>query len=338
MREFIDEEGWRRLDEQGTASSLAVRRSLELTEAVDLEEVMYLLDALAEMSREAPVAAPFLPRFTKKHSMLEQLLNFDKAQHEARRAREELRRLIYWKCSNFDRGLAQETYSRLLRSLYEFCQSNVIYIATTNYDRVIEHLWEEHPDDGLHRQAPSFDLQTGFYSPTYGSPVLDIQRSYQPPGQETTAVVRLIKLHGSLGWREYQPGRVEETRAREYPEDYAVLAYPLRTDKSRQAPFDQLYGAFDGALASSNFIIIIGLSLRDEAIVTRLADALRAGRKRALIIDPEPEVVRNRLPAEVRKYVATRPGRFATEISLASAEEWRQIYEFATTSRGNQIT
>ena len=141
-----------------------------------------------------------------------------------------------------------------------------------------------------------------------------------------------MKVHGSLGWREYEPGRVEETRAREYPGQAAVLAYPLREDKSSHRIFSQLYAAFDRGLAESDFIILIGMSLRDDAIVARLTEALREGRKRVVIVDPEAEKVRSKLPTEVRKYLVTMPGRFGDEIQLGSEDEWDKALKTAWAS------
>src|SRR6266516_768806 len=62
------------------AAALAVRRSLELHELVDFEEVMFLLEELAAMRREDAIAAPFLPRFTTKDSAVQRVLDFDKVQ------------------------------------------------------------------------------------------------------------------------------------------------------------------------------------------------------------------------------------------------------------------
>jgi hypothetical protein len=45
MPEFLD--NWKELDNRSKAASFAVRRSLHLHGVVDLEEVMYLLEALA---------------------------------------------------------------------------------------------------------------------------------------------------------------------------------------------------------------------------------------------------------------------------------------------------
>lgn len=329
MPEFL-EDVWREMDGRSTAAAIAVRRSLEVTpDVVDLEEVMYLLDALAGMGREDALAAVFLPRFTAKDSQLQRLFDFEQIRVGASREREEMRRLIYTKCTAYDRSRAWEVYSRVFRSLYSFSGAPRIYVATTNYDRIIEHLWEERAD-GLHTQSPAFDLQTGFDRPAYGNPVLDPRRGYGEPRVGTDAAVHLIKLHGSLGWRKYEEGRVEETRAREYPGDFAVLAYPIRQDKSKEPPFSKLYEAFDDALVSADFIVIIGLSLRDEAIVGRLADSLRGGGKRAVIIDPFPEKVRNRLPQEVRRYVRTLKACFGTDVLLNTPEEWERAFILAS--------
>ena len=73
MPEFISDSDWRTMDQRTTAAALAVRRSLELSKLVDLEEVMYLLEKLATMEREDPIAAPFLKNFTTKDSSITEL-------------------------------------------------------------------------------------------------------------------------------------------------------------------------------------------------------------------------------------------------------------------------
>ncbi len=306
-------------------------RHLELSKLVDLEEVMYLLEKLATMEREDPIAAPFLRQFTTKDSLIARVFDFDGIRQNATEERERLRRLIYDKCNAFDRNSAWEIYSKLLSSLCSFSGSQVIWIVTTNYDLIIEEQWAN-PAQGFQKFSPRLELQTGFYRQPYANEILDSGRGYPEVGTDTDAVVRLVKVHGSLGWREYEPGRVEETRAREYPGQAAVLAYPLREDKSSHRIFSQLYAAFDRGLAESDFIILIGMSLRDDAIVARLTEALREGRKRVVIVDPEAEKVRSKLPTEVRKYLVTMPGRFGDEIQLGSEDEWDKALKTAWAS------
>src|SRR6266568_55846 len=77
MPEFLPEARWRKLDE-GVAGALAVRRSLELYNVVDLEEVLFLIERLAQMERDASDAAVFLPRLHAKWNQLSSLgLSFD---------------------------------------------------------------------------------------------------------------------------------------------------------------------------------------------------------------------------------------------------------------------
>lgn len=322
MESFL-KDSWKKIDEESIAGSIACRRSLDLFEKIDLEEVMFVLEALSELDREEPLAALFLDKVKAKIHHLA-LPSPDQIRGQADVARRELRGIIYDKCSSYDAEAASQTYGRLLTSLHAFSRSERIYVATTNYDRIIESLWEGR-SDGLHTQSPSLELQTGFFRPTYGNPILDIERGYPEAGSQADGVVHLIKIHGSLGWREYQPGRVEDTGAREFAED-AVLAYPVRTDKSRELPFSELFKAFDSALAEANLAVIIGISLRDEAIVERLAEALRPGNMLAVVLDPEPEEVRNKLPSGVRKYVLPKNGYFGPgEIELSSEDEWSAL-------------
>lgn len=332
MVDFLESE-WGRWDHDFVAASLAIRRSRELhDDQIDLEEVMFLLDKLAAMSLEDPLATFFLKEVQHKYSQLHQLFEFDQIKSEARDVREQLRRVIYEKCVNFEEEKAWGLYRSLITAMYAFTKAERMYVATTNYDRIIESLWEQHPES-LHESSPAFELQKGFYFPSYGQPLLDVSRGYLKKGEEADAVIHLIKLHGSLGWREYEQGRVVDTAAREYPEDYAVLAYPIRSDKSQERPFSELFTAFDDALAKANLIVIVGLSLRDDAIVGRVADALRTGKKLAAIIDPSPELVRNRLPQSVRQYVAALEGRFASDFLLDSIEAWAELVDKA--SRGS---
>jgi hypothetical protein len=324
MPEFLPEPRWRRLDE-GVAGALAVRRSLELYDVVDLEEVLFLLERLAQMERDASDAAVFLPRLHAKWSVLGSLgFSFDNVRKQASDLRENLRELIYSTCNTFDRDHAWATYSKLFQSALEHFGGDTLFVATTNYDRIVESLWEGRAD-GLHKLTPSVGLRNGFVPLSYDNPVLDTSRGFTGPTSGENAVVYLIKLHGSLGWRQYESGRVEETRAREYPADFAVLAYPIRQDKAAEPPFKQLYDVFDRALATATTYALIGTSLRDDAILNRIADGLRAGTKRAVIIDANAEHVRDKLPQEVRKYVKPIKVTFDAGVKLESSEDWRTL-------------
>lgn len=312
--------------EKTVAGGFAVRRSMAVAEAVDLEEVMYLLETLASMEREDPAAVPFLKTVqTKYRKNLRGLPGISAVKKQANRTLERLREHIFETCVKYDRNAARAVYEPLLESLYSLCQPERIYIATTNYDRIIEDMWER-GEDGPHEGDPVLDLQTGFHRPSYGTPQLDTDRGYTQLGEDEDCAIHLVKLHGSIGWRQYDPGTVEDTRAREYAEGDTVLAYPVRLDKSNTPPFADLFDEFDKALVDSNFIMIVGSSLRDVGIVKRLAEALRAGEKVAVVIDPEPETVRNKLPSSVRKYVIPREEYFGpNDFSPSSEDDWRDL-------------
>lgn len=277
------------------------------------------------MERESPLAVPFLEHVQAHVQPLQSLPEFDEIRAEARDARETLRLTIFQTCEAYDRSLAGQVYPALLRSLYSLCKASRIYIATTNYDRVLERLWQD-PTLELHTGSPALELQDGFHQPEYGNRILDVDRGYPDPGETSDSVVHLIKLHGSIAWREYETGRVVDTGAIEYAGENAVLAYPVHADKSHERPFSDLFRAFDKALAASNFILLIGISLRDVGIVERLAEALRPGKKMAVIVDREPEPVRNQFPSEVRKYVVPMTREFGREdFAPQSADEWERF-------------
>lgn len=329
MNAFL-EDSWRDIDDETIAGCLAVRRSLDVTTSavVDLEEVMYLLEDLASMEREDALAAPFLERYQHKYSSVRSALpGFTELRRQAQDVREDLRREIYDTCTDYDRDAARQQYEPLFGSLYSFCGQERIYVATTNYDRIIEDLWQGSAE-GPHVGDPVLALQTGFHDPTYGNPELDVDRGYPKLADQEDCAIHLIKLHGSLGWREYEVGRVQDTAALEYAAGNTVLAYPIRSDKSDTPPFDDLFEEFDRALADSNFIMIIGNSLRDEAIVSRLTEALRPGEKIAVVIDPNPSSVRNQLPSGVRKYVIPKEEHFGPEgLSPSSEQEWGELVQ-----------
>lgn len=63
----------------------------------------------------------------------------------------------------------------------------------------------------------------------------------------------------------------------------------------------------------ANSVFIIGSSMRDRAIANGISDALQAGKKTAVIVDPKAETIRTKLSQKARGRAHPLEGRFIDE-------------------------
>jgi len=341
MPEFLDagndpeySEKWRDLlNGRGLPAGVAVRRSLHFIrqeyeeDFVDLEEVMFLLDQFAEMNKRDPLASFFLDD-VKKETHIKVRDDFNSIKQQAKNIREELRNIICRECSEFNQEKVKKIYSKFFPSLLKCIDSNTIYIATTNYDRIIEYPWEHGIND-----VDKIKLKDGFR----GNRVRTLDtNTYANTDEVSKSVVELIKLHGSVGWRRRQNNNgvevVDNPAAPEYQGNQNILAYPVRSDKSDEPPFNKLFSVFDDALENANLMIIIGLSLRDDAIKRRVNKFLMKKEhpgleNQAIIIDPDPEPVLNELDENIKDRVEVIEKEFISEISPTKVCDWEALFD-----------
>jgi hypothetical protein len=156
------------------------------------------------------------------------------------------------------------------------------HIVTTNYDRVIENLYED-----IHGRPPRMgferDIKTGEY-------YLDIDGiangRYQYNGNNH---IEYLKLHGSIDWwirgsdkRIIQREHNISLRGEQYPEQ--LMVYPVYEKYISQDPYFSLYHYFRSLLYYNDVYLVIGFSFRDPSINNAFKDALINKRASRMII------------------------------------------------------
>lgn len=135
-----------------------------------------------------------------------------------------------------------------------------VEIFTTNYDYLFE-LGLEYND------APYYDGFVGSYSPFFNSDSVD---SFEYLPKQT----KLWKIHGSLGWKIADNGKVVRTCA----DDEDILIYPSITkyENSKKMPYTALMDRLCNYLKQQDTVLFIcGYSFNDEHINERILSGLR---------------------------------------------------------------
>jgi len=187
----------------------------------------------------------------------------------------ELKKNIYRKLREFDDVSAFELYYNFLKLFNP--KENTISFFTTNYDRTFERAYFFYPEKfteiGIGRVEYHFSEQ-------YGELVFSPKLEYR--GFE------YIKLHGSLDWYE-EENRVVKTSAVVVPDDpeEVPLLYPGYKAMPDKEPFLSLHRIFLDRLLRSEFVIMVGFALRDEAINFLLDTALQQNKSlKVIFINP----------------------------------------------------
>jgi len=163
---------------------------------------------------------------------------------------------------------AQNPYSELVSWINGINRSHGVEIFTTNYDLLCE--------DALERsQTPYFDGFTGsryaFFDPA------SISTNDLPPRW-----VRLWKLHGSIGWKLHENGKIIRV-----PEcDFSTMVYPshIKYSETQAAPFSSLFERLKGFLAEPDSLLITtGFSYADAHISSKISECLSANPTTAVI-------------------------------------------------------
>lgn len=162
-------------------------------------------------------------------------------------------------------------------------------IFTTNYDLCLETFWRDHTD---------IDLFTGFrrqeFSPNYflyysGSDLLNRNTGH--------AVMRLVKLHGSISWlRKKRDKKIIETqysldgsetigRGALYEDE--IVMYPLLEKHLYLDPYIQMFYCLNKEWQIKRTCVSIGYSFRDSIVANIFSTLMKEDkRKRIIIIHP----------------------------------------------------
>jgi hypothetical protein len=154
-----------------------------------------------------------------------------------------------------DASRAKSAYQTLLHILGD----PELAVATTNYDASVE----------VALKRMNLEVDTGFRGNYGEAPVL------QPHGMvgDRSSAVPVIHLHGAVGWYEVN-GRIE-SHYRNKPFNPTlgrpVVLYPdPLKDPARDATVNELWNEFRDAVNWAEYVLVLGHSLHDPALVREL--------------------------------------------------------------------
>ncbi len=167
--------------------------------------------------------------------------------------------------SRLDHDAVTNAYSSLLKSIMRFPEEEIVF-ATTNYDTAIE----------IALEALKIEVRDGFERATdWATP------SLRPDGvvalcreMSTSKACAVLHLHGAVGWYRASDDRIVFHHPdMSYNASLGIPALLLpdpNKDPSRHVGVDAIWAELDGALETATHILVIGHSLNDRHLVSKL--------------------------------------------------------------------
>lgn len=202
--------------------------------------------------------------------------------------------------------------------LGSFLATGSLDIYTTNYDRCVEVYFEQARKKKRNDDIQLNDGLSGWYwSPSY----------YKPTGTNRN---RIYKLHGSIRYYWTNMGtRYSEKflKKREMVNGDEVveqmMIWPIRAKPIYQYPFSNMFDEMRTQLRYGTPFLVIGHSLRDEAIrdiLLSVSEDISERRRRGesvkfkmLLMDPNADEIRRERLEKIQGYVTTVPHCFGTK-------------------------
>ncbi len=169
------------------------------------------------------------------------------------------------------------------------------HIVTTNYDRVIENLYE---DNDIHGRPPCIGLVEDVKTQER---YLDTEGIVSGKYQAVNTYIEYLKLHGSIDWRIrssdkriVQREHTKSLRGEKYPEQ--LMIYPVYEKHISRDPYFALHYYFRYLLHINDVYLVIGFSFRDPSINNAFRDALiNKATSRMIIVNSNRKAIRKRV-------------------------------------------
>ncbi|HEX8745078.1 MAG TPA: hypothetical protein VF712_18275 [Thermoleophilaceae bacterium] len=168
--------------------------------------------------------------------------------------------------TQIDTEKATDAYGPLLRLLGD---GDDLTIVTTNYDPAA---WLALKELGK-RPETGFDRSPGIRPPIAPEGMVETARA-------TKEAVAVLHLHGAVGWYEKEEDGARRVYEHLPDEPFdpgrgrPVVLYPdPDKDPTRDAVVQDLWQEFDSALEGADVVVVIGHSLNDPALVSKLRTA-----------------------------------------------------------------
>lgn len=252
---------------------------------IDLEVILSILNATVNRMGALKELGPFaiyLNTFTNKRK-----LSLHTKEDDLNKIRKIIGKVISRSLINYNKGKAKKYYQPLFQISFDLNHKYKTktghtsqpplfeHIVTTNYDRIIENLYE---DADMHGRPPRMgfkeDVRTQErYLDTDGL----ITGKYQYGTGNNH--IEYLKLHGSIDWwvrrsdrQIIQREHAKSLRGERYPEQ--IMVYPVYEKHISQDPYFSLHYYFRNLLYYNDVYLVIGFSFRDPSINNAFRDAL----------------------------------------------------------------
>ncbi len=265
-------------DEIKISNKLLFNTFVKLDYVTDIEQVWYLLDTLLKFNDDFK-ESKLLKMNAKFQVSTNKMNNWNDFCKEVKLLKNEIEDAIFQEYGLDDDKIqdAVALYSPLIRHLITLNESlNEVVIVTTNYDRVIEEIYNEYYNQY------NWNFNDGFISKK-GRNILNINRFKE---ELVNPTIKHIQLHGSLRWKKRRDNIEKVTMevstfSKTHKEP--ILIYPGRKEINSD-PFTKLYDIFYDLLLNAQYCIIIGTSFRDKDLNEIFINSLKNNKKLKLII------------------------------------------------------
>lgn len=292
---------------------------------IDLEVILSILNATVDRREALKELGPFaiyLNTFTNKRKL--SLLHA--TEDDLKKIRKIIGKTISQSLTNYNKSKAEKNYRRLfqisvdLNHKYRTKTGHTSqpplfeHIVTTNYDRIIENLYE---DANMHGRPPRMGFKEDErtqerYLDTDGL----INGKYQYGTGNNH--IEYLKLHGSIDWwirlsdrQIIQREHAKSLRGERYPEQ--IMVYPVYEKHISQDPYFALHYYFRNLLYYNDVYLVIGFSFRDPSINNAFRDALtKKPASRMIIVNNNRKNIEKRIndnfPTEKIDFIEARLG------------------------------
>lgn len=191
---------------------------------------------------------------------------------------------IIEQCERFDRDLVARTLTPSLKALYENEKFTSIHMFTTNYDRIVEYACE----------VSSLGFSDGFGKAS--------KELVAPWERKFEGKLRLYKLHGSVSYyvdqttkalpvylrldRGYPLPGPGFRLSREGNQLEPLMVVPTLEKDALGEPYSYLNHMFSDTMADTTLVVAVGISLRDNHIVSAIN--YNADKVIVLLVDIDP--------------------------------------------------
>lgn len=219
--------------------------------------------------------------------------------------REKLKAYVWKRCQEANTSKVLSVYDAFFDALAEGSAHHFVApnskqkifsgdIFTTNYDLCIE----------TYYRIRGASLNNGVaYDDALGMPLLKFE-NYNKGGQ-----VRLFKMHGSVNLHRLKSGHIAEflippsSKRTPYGDEIIEewMIYPIQAKYIYNEPFLSIFNTMKKSLQDAEYTVIVGHSLRDDAIKAIFSDYIKKG----ILIDPHAgDILKYNAPELQHKIIA----------------------------------